>query len=85
MSREVVFPDGTTVRAAGLPDRELNAGWREFGLYADEGWKPTWPAERIPWPDYRLPERPREAASRSGMPSIEPEPEHMWRSAAQAE
>ena len=53
--REVRFPDGTTVRAAALAEREVNAAWREHGLYLDARWSPTWPAELVDWPDLGTP------------------------------
>jgi len=35
---------------------------RDFGLYCDERWAPTWPAEVIDWPDFGVP-RDRDAAA----------------------
>ena len=55
------FPDGTVVRASGLPSREENATWREYGLYLDPEWQPTWPATLIEWPDYGIPTNPSSA------------------------
>jgi rhodanese/phosphatase family protein len=59
---EVSFPDGVVVRAERLADREANAGWRDFGLYLDVGWSPTWPAELIAWPDFGVPTRAADAS-----------------------
>jgi hypothetical protein len=52
---EVIFPDGTRVRASALSDRDERLSGRDFGLYMDPRWKPTWPAEIIEWPDFGLP------------------------------
>lgn len=52
---EVVFPDGTRVRASSLFDRNEHSSGRDFGLYLDRRWNPTWPAETIEWPDFGLP------------------------------
>ncbi len=53
--REVRFPDGTVVRAAALEEREVNAAWRQHGLYLDARWSPTWPAQLVDWPDLSTP------------------------------
>src|SRR6478735_12670186 len=52
---DVVFPDGTVVRASSISDRVEHDPTRSFGLYLDMRWLPTWPAEVIEWPDYGLP------------------------------
>ncbi len=52
---EVIFPDGTRVRASSLSDRDEHPSERDFGLYMDPRWNPTWPAEIIDWPDFGLP------------------------------
>jgi hypothetical protein len=52
---EVTFPDGTQLRAASFFEREEDGNGRDFGLYMDPRWKPTWPAEIIDWPDFGLP------------------------------
>ena len=62
MTKEVQFPDGTIVRASSLPDRRVDDEWREFGLYADERWAPSWPAEVIAWEDFGIPDSFEEAA-----------------------
>jgi Protein-tyrosine phosphatase len=51
----VVFPDGTTVDACGLRDRQVKNPDRDFGLYMDPRWVPTWPAELIEWEDFGVP------------------------------
>ena len=51
----VVFPDGTAVEACGLRARRQENPERDFGLYMDPGWAPTWPAELIEWEDFGLP------------------------------
>ena len=51
----VTFPDGSRVRAVGLAERRENDPERAYGLYLDEGWEPTWPADLIAWPDFGLP------------------------------
>ncbi len=60
---EVTFPDGTRVRASSILERDEHASGRDFGLYMDPRWNPTWPAEIIDWPDFGLPpDGPRAAA-----------------------
>ena len=58
----VTFPDGSRVRAVGLAERRENDPERAFGLYLDEHWAPTWPADLVAWPDFGLPEEPEVAA-----------------------
>jgi protein-tyrosine phosphatase len=50
------------VRASPLRERREDDPSRDFGLYCDERWAPTWPAETIDWPDFGVP-RDREAAA----------------------
>ena len=59
---QVIFPDGTEVRASGIGARDSDDGWREFGLYCDEAWNADWPSETIDWPDFGLPASPETAA-----------------------
>jgi hypothetical protein len=59
---DVTLPDGTPVRACSLAEREPDAA-RDFGLYMDERWEPTWPAELIDWEDFGLPADPERAAA----------------------
>lgn len=51
----VRFPDGTTVRALPLARRDIDDEWRDYGLYCDAAWAPSWPAEIIDWPDFGVP------------------------------
>jgi protein-tyrosine phosphatase len=51
----VCFPDNTCVMASPLSARLENNPDRDFGLYMDPSWAPTWDAELIDWPDYGLP------------------------------
>jgi protein-tyrosine phosphatase len=60
---DVTMPDGTRVRACGIFDRREDDDQRDFGLYMDERWQPTWPAEVIEWPDLGVPSAPTEAAA----------------------
>jgi protein-tyrosine phosphatase len=46
-----------------LRDRRTDAADRDFGLYMDERWAPTWPAELIEWEDFGLPADPKRAAA----------------------
>lgn len=59
----VVFPDGTRVRASSLAERDEHLNPRDFGLYLDPRWDPTWPAELIDWPDFGLPADAARAAA----------------------
>jgi protein-tyrosine phosphatase len=60
---EVTLPDGTSVRASRILDRREDDDQRDFGLYMDERWQPTWPAEVIEWPDLGVPTAPDTAAT----------------------
>lgn len=51
----VRFPDGTCVIASPLDERQEDNPDRDFGLYMDPAWSPTWDAELINWPDFGLP------------------------------
>ncbi len=50
-----MFPDGTLVRASSIFERDEHASGRDFGLYMDPRWNPSWPAEVIDWPDFGVP------------------------------
>ena len=50
------------MRASPLRKRREDEAERDFGLYCDERWAPTWPAETIDWPDFSVP-RDRQAAA----------------------
>jgi hypothetical protein len=52
---DVTFPDGTRVRACSIWERNENDPTRDFGLYLDAGWRPTWPAEVVDWVDFGVP------------------------------
>jgi len=58
----VDFPDGSRVQASSLAERREDDPERAFGLYLDEHWAPTWPADLVAWPDFGLPEEPEVAA-----------------------
>jgi hypothetical protein len=58
----VTFPDGSRVRAASLADRRADDPERAYGLYLDQRWDPSWPADVIAWPDFSLPDEPEVAA-----------------------
>jgi hypothetical protein len=59
---DVTLPNGVQVRASGIADRDLDGGWRQFGLYCDTAWQPDWPAVTIDWPDFSVPASPETAA-----------------------
>lgn len=61
-THELRFPDGTVLRTAALADRASNADWRQYGLYLDARWAPTWPATVLDWPDLGTPVDDLEAA-----------------------
>lgn len=50
--------------AVSLAERLLNHPHRDFGLYLDRSWKPTWPAAIIECPDFGIPTNTVEAAGR---------------------
>jgi hypothetical protein len=51
----VQFPDGTTVEALAIHARGVDKVDRDYGLYLDPRWQPTWSADVIDWADYGLP------------------------------
>jgi predicted TPR repeat methyltransferase len=59
---KICFPDGTCVTASPISSRLENNPDRDFGLYLDAAWAPTWDAELVDWPDYGLPSEPEETA-----------------------
>jgi protein-tyrosine phosphatase len=59
----VTFPDGTRIRASSIAERRADDPERSYGLYLDERWQPTWPADVIDWPDFGLPNDPDSAAA----------------------
>jgi hypothetical protein len=44
---KVRFPDGTVVKALALRERKEQDPDRDYGLYLDAGWRPTWPATLV--------------------------------------
>jgi protein-tyrosine phosphatase len=60
---EVLFPDGTRVRALALRERREKDDQRDYGLYMDLRWNPTWSADVIDWDDFGVP-RDSEVAAR---------------------
>lgn len=52
---KVLFPDGTAVEAVGIHARVVDKADRDYGLYLDPRWQPTWSADVIEWADYGLP------------------------------
>jgi hypothetical protein len=54
-SMAVCFPDTTCITASPLSARQVDNPERDFGLYMDASWAPTWDAELIDWPDFGLP------------------------------
>lgn len=60
---DVTLPDGTRVRACRILDRREDDDQRDFGLYMDERWQPSWPAGVIEWPDLGVPSAPVKAAA----------------------
>jgi hypothetical protein len=59
----MTLPDGTRIRASSIYEREEDDPTRDFGLYLDERWEPTWPAEIVAWPDFGLPSHPEQAVA----------------------
>ena len=59
----VTFPDGTSLTASPLASRLETQPDRDFGLYMDPAWAPTWDAELIDWPDFGLPADRKAAAN----------------------
>jgi hypothetical protein len=51
----VWLPGGTRILGSGQFDRTSGAEIPDFGLYAYEGWRPTWPSAFIDWVDFGLP------------------------------
>lgn len=58
----VRFPDGTCVEAVRIRGRRPENPDRDYGLYFDHVWRPTWPAEVVDWEDFGLPMDPDRAA-----------------------
>jgi len=60
---DVRFPDGISIAASSLSARQEDSSDRDFGLYMDPAWAPTWEAELIDWPDFGLPSNWEAAAN----------------------
>lgn len=52
---DVRFPDGTVVRALALSERKEKDPSRDYGLYFDPAWRPTWEADVVEWEDFGFP------------------------------
>lgn len=59
----MTLPDGTRVRASSIFDRVEHDPTRDFGLYMDGRWEPTWPSDVIDWRDFGLPSDETRAAT----------------------
>ena len=59
----VRFPNGVEISAVPLSERREDREDRDFGLYMDPAWSPTWEAEMIDWKDFGLPTDPDRAIS----------------------
>jgi hypothetical protein len=59
---KVCFPDGTVVTARSLAERQERDPDRDFGLYMDAAWRPTWDAHVIEWTDFGVPTNAVQAA-----------------------
>ncbi len=59
----VRFPNGVEVTAVPLAERQVENADRDFGLYLDPAWAPTWEADLIDWEDFGLPVDPATAAT----------------------
>ena len=52
----LMLPYGGRIIGSGCFERTPDDVVPDFGLYAYDGWRPTWPAAFIDWPDFGLPE-----------------------------
>ena len=59
---KVRFPDGVEVQGRPIAERERSSADRDYGLYLDPAWEPSWPADEIEWPDYGTPLHSEDAA-----------------------
>ncbi len=57
----LTLPYGGRVIGSGCFERTPDDVVPDFGLYAYEGWRPTWPAAFIEWTDFGLPADTEEA------------------------
>lgn len=60
----VQFPDGTRINARALHERAEQDSDRDYGLYFDPAWRPTWEADLVDWEDFGLPRDPDDAVTR---------------------
>jgi hypothetical protein len=60
---EVTLPDGSRIRASSIFERVEHDTTRDFGLYLDPCWEPTWPSDTIDWPDHGVPSDDARAAA----------------------
>ena len=60
---DVTLPDGTRLKAQSIRDRLEGDPERDFGLYMDAHWAPTWSADLVDWPDFGVPADPPTAAT----------------------
>lgn len=60
----VIFPGGTVVDAVALSERREDDPGRDFGLYLDRRWMPTWDSVIVDWPDFGTPIQPEVARRR---------------------
>ena len=51
----LTLPYGGRIVGSGCFERTPEDEVPDFGLYAYEGWRPTWPAAFIEWTDFGLP------------------------------
>lgn len=54
----LTFPEGTTVYASSIHDRNATDPTPDFGLYLDTSWSPACYSSIIGWPDYSIPSLP---------------------------
>lgn len=59
----VRFPNGVEIDALPLRERRDENPDRDFGLYMDPRWAPTWEADLIDWEDFGLPTDPAVAVA----------------------
>lgn len=58
-----MLPSGAIIRASPVSERAVDDSWRDFGLYCDPSWAPSWPADVIDWPDFGVPTDATRAAA----------------------
>jgi len=76
LSGAISLPDSTLIRGRGRREPLPAGPLPDFGLYLGRsppdrpgrfrrrpGWRPSWPAEWVDWPDFRLPRDDRLAAA----------------------